>query len=102
MESLICRLSAAAKADIQAAADFYDQQRAGLGDEFAAVVAQTLDRICEWPNIGSLHSRRTRICKTPRFPYGVVFQNRTDHLMIVAVYHLHRHPDCWQDRVANE
>jgi hypothetical protein len=47
MESLTSRISTAAKADIEAAADYYDQQRVGLGNEFAAAVAQTLDRICE-------------------------------------------------------
>ena len=33
-----------------------------------------------------------------RFPYGVIYSIEDDALVIVAVFHLHRHPDSWKER----
>ena len=34
-----------------------------------------------------------------RFPYGLIYHVRDEMLLIVAVMHLHRHPDVWRDRL---
>jgi hypothetical protein len=33
-----------------------------------------------------------------RFPYGVFFAVDDDEVLVLAVVHLHRHPDTWKNR----
>jgi hypothetical protein len=34
----------------------------------------------------------------PRFPYRVVYRNRPDEIVVVAVAHLRRRPGYWKNR----
>ena len=81
---------------------FYDIQRQGLGQEFAKEVEDTIERIKEnpkaWATISS--SKWARRCLTNRFPYGIIYQIKQDTLLIVAVWHLHRRPQAWKDRLS--
>ena len=76
-----------------------NDQSEGLGFEFAAEVKQTIMRILHFPDAWTKISKRTRRCRTKRFPYGVIYQIRGDLILIVAVMHLRRHPDTWKSRV---
>lgn len=37
-------------------------------------------------------------CLTKTFPFGVLFRDRPDEIIVVAVMHLHRDPDYWKHR----
>jgi hypothetical protein len=81
---------------------FYDIQRQGLGQEFAKEVQDTIERAKQnpeaWATISS--SKRAHRCLTNRFPYGIIYQIRQDTLLIVAVWHLRRRPQAWQNRLS--
>ena len=79
---------------------YYNSESEGLGYEFAAEVNRTIDRIIEYPNAWAPLSKRTRRCRTNRFPYGVIYQVRGETILIVAVMHLHRDPESCKDRLA--
>jgi len=34
------------------------------------------------------------------FPYGVIYQEREDFILIVAIANLHRKPNYWAERLA--
>jgi len=87
-----------AVAELAEAVAYYNDQSEGLGYEFAAEVKQTIGRILQYPNAWQKLSRRTRRCRTRRFPYGVIYQARGDLILIVAVMHLRRDPDSWKSR----
>lgn len=78
---------------------YYERCRSGLGVEFAEEVYATVARISEYPDAWSPMSENTRRCLVNRFPYGVIFQIKSDMLRIVAVANLHRRPAYWKDRV---
>ena len=84
------------------AVSFYNIQRQGLGQEFAKVVEDTIERIKQnpeaWTTVSS--SKRARRCLTNRFPYGIIYQIRPDMLLIVAVWHQRRHPQSWRERLS--
>lgn len=81
------------------AISFYNKQSEGLGYEFAAEVKRTIGRIANYPEAWTPLSKRTRRCRTNRFPYGIVYQIREDTILIVGVMHLHRHPENWRSRL---
>lgn len=95
-------LTNAARADLAQAHRYYNEQRDGLGNEFAFEIKQAIARIEQFPEAWPSLSARTRRSHAKRFPYGVVYQIRQDMILIVAVMHLHRHPDAWKSRLDAE
>jgi plasmid stabilization system protein ParE len=89
---------APAQAEFEEAVAYYEAQKEGLGFEFADEVKRAIQRIVQYPEAWALVSRRTRRCRTNRFPYGVIYQVRADILLIVAIMHLHREPRSWRSR----
>lgn len=85
--------------ELDEAVRYYEDCRPGLGLEFAAEVYATVVRISEYPEAWSKMSQNTRRCLVSRFPYGVVFQVKSETLYIIAVANLRRHPDYWKKRV---
>ena len=91
-----------ARAELQEAIAYYDSQRQGLGSEFGAEVKGTIEKILQFPEAWASLSKRTRRCRTRRFPYGIIYQVKSDFVLIVAVMHLHREPGTWRDRLPRE
>jgi|SRR3989339_142208 len=82
------------------AVDFYNQQSKGLGYEFAVEIKRTIDRIQRHAQAWAPLSKRTRRCRTNRFPYGIIYSVLPDDvILIVAVMHMNRHPDSWKTRM---
>jgi hypothetical protein len=81
------------------AVGYYEGCQTGLGLEFAEEVYAAIGRISEYPDAWSEMSKNTRRCLVNRFPYGVIFQVKSDMLRIIAVANLHRPPGYWKDRV---
>lgn len=88
-----------AQAEFEEAVAFYNEQRDGLGSEFTEEVRKAMQRVVLHPQAWARLSRRTRRCRTNRFPYGLIYQVRDDLILIVAVAHLSRKPDYWRDRL---
>jgi plasmid stabilization system protein ParE len=89
----------AAEAEIQEAVNFYNEQRAGLGFEFSDEVKQAIERIKNYPHAWTPLSKRTRRCLTHRFPYSIIYEARSDGIIIVAIQHHRRKPGNWRERL---
>ncbi|MBF8275660.1 MAG: hypothetical protein HW390_733 [Candidatus Brocadiaceae bacterium] len=81
---------------------YYNEQCEGLGFEFASEVKKTLERIVQFPEAWHNLSKRTRRCRTNRFPYGVIYQVRAETILIVAIMHISRDPKAWKSRLNTE
>lgn len=99
------RLHPEARDELRAAALWYDERRAGLGDGLVAEVTATLDRIGEaphafplWPGVtgGAAPIRRGVV---RRFPYVVAFEAHPGTILVLAVAHAKRRPLYWLSRV---
>jgi len=93
---------APAEAEFTEAISYYNMQSEGLGYEFAAEIKRTIERIIQYPEAWTKLSKRSRRCRTNRFPYGIIYQVREEALLIVAVMHLSREPQIWESRLRKE
>ena len=96
---MVIKFLAPAQAEFMESVAYYQSQKQGLGSQFAEEVKRTIQRIVQYPEAWSPISKRTRCCRTHRFPYGVIYQARGDIVLIVAVMHLHREPTTWRGRL---
>ena len=95
---LTIRLRDEADQDLSTAASWYEEQHAGLGQEFLDEVLSTLRSVSEEPLRYPLVRRNTRRALIKRFPFGVYFRVQEAHIVVVAVMHGSRHPGRWQSR----
>lgn len=94
-------LHEAARFELEAAVDWYEQQREGLGLELADAVNATLSWIARAPRSfpRHLHDPRIHKARVGRFPYTVFFVVRsTGAAHVIAVAHAKRKPDYWAKR----
>src|SRR5438093_2943716 len=92
------RFHPAAELDVLAATLWYDEQRAGLGSEFLEHLTSLLERIAEAPLQFPVIEGLIRRALLRRFPFGVYFVTIDEAVTVLAVLHLHRHPDTWKPR----
>lgn len=88
-----------AQSELEQAIEFYDEKRPGLGLELSDEVFASIRRILQNPNAWSKVSANTRRCLIHRFPYGIVYQALADEIFVIAVMHLSRRPNYFQDRI---
>ena len=89
----------AAKAEFNDAAEWYEDQQPGLGDDFVARVMQILDTIGDNPERYPIVAEDVHEALVSRFPYCVYFRVKTDRVVVLAVFHTSRDPTVWQKRV---
>lgn len=87
-----------------AAASWYEDRTAGLGEQFLHELGTAYRIISRAPDVCSLLEEYAgrhefRRILLDRFPYMVVFQKCDTELLIVAICHTRRHPLYWLDRL---
>lgn len=85
-----------AQRELMEAIAYYNNERAGLGFEFAGEFKNTVLRIIDFPDTWPKISERTRRCLMNKFPYALLYQNEPEKILIVAVMHMRRDPEKWQ------
>ena len=88
----------AAAADIEAAYLWYEQQRAGLDEEFLTAVRSALDDITAQPARYPIIHRETRRVLLHRFPYQLFYRVYDEAVVVVACMHGRRNPIQWRSR----
>ncbi len=97
MRQLLIRPNA--QADINEAARWYEREHPGLGYRFMEALDTLYDRIQGYPLLFPILENNVRRALSPRFPYGVYFVVGEELISVLAVLHLHRHPDTWKGRI---
>jgi plasmid stabilization system protein ParE len=78
--------------------DWYEEQRAGLGDEFVAEVEEVLAEITTNPARYGFADRDVREGLLTRFPYAVYYRVLSGRIRVLSVFHTARNPSGWQSR----
>jgi plasmid stabilization system protein ParE len=90
-----------AEDELEAARDWYERQRPGLGDELLEAVDEAVRRIGTSAGTivpcvaGDLPVRQVLV---RRYPYAVVYLETDDELRILAFAHAKRRPGYWLGR----
>jgi plasmid stabilization system protein ParE len=92
------RLRSVALEEFQAAAEYYDQQRDGLGEEFVEEISDLLRAILAQPDFYPVAHRDIRFAQARRFPYCVYYRVLPRGIVIISVFHNSRDPAIWQSR----
>ena len=87
-----------AEAELNASVDYYEECKTSLGLEFAHEVYKTIQRIIAFPNAWQKLDADIRRCLTNRFPFGVIYYQKDDEIIILAVMQLQRKPNYWKER----
>jgi toxin ParE1/3/4 len=87
-----------ARAEFDAAGDWYEGKRPGLGAEFTAAVETVFNRIGAQPKLFRVVLRDIRRAVVPGFPYCVYYRERPSGIVVIAVFHTSRDPSVWQSR----
>jgi plasmid stabilization system protein ParE len=77
----------AAKADLQESRDWYEQQRAGLGDEFLISIAAVMKRLEESPKRSPVYYHGFRRILADRFPYKIFFRIEGPAVIVFRILH---------------
>jgi toxin ParE2 len=88
-----------AREELDEAIKYYNDHAPGLGDAFLVETLAAIDRIERFPQAWHRLGENTRRCRLRRFPYSLVYNDEPGKILVLAVAHLHRHPDYWKDRV---
>jgi hypothetical protein len=90
------RFASTAERELKEALEFYESAQEGLGTDFLVEVEAATRLIESHPLAWTPMSRRTRRCRTHRFPFGLFYQVRPDEILIVSVMDLRRDPKRWE------
>lgn len=88
-----------AEQEMLEAARYYESQASGLGADYLSEIERAVASIAEspmtWPKVeGELRRRLVR-----RFPFGILYRDEPEEIVIVAVAHLRRKPGYWRERI---
>jgi plasmid stabilization system protein ParE len=89
----------AAKQEFDDAADRYNEQRPGLGEEFIVEIDQAIANAVANPEHYPIVFGEVRRAVARRFPFSVYFRVRRNTMVVLSVFHGRRNPLIWQRRV---
>ena len=89
-----------AEAELDAAVDYYEQIREGLGVDLQNQVEHAIGLIRQNPHLFPQHNPLgIQKCLLKRFPYTIFFLEFNQYIWVVAVTHQKRKPGYWKNRV---
>lgn len=98
------RLDADAERELEESVLWYERNRPEFGQELLDEVSAAIDRVRKAPmafppapGVAQRHGARRALVK--RFPYSIVFVDRKDEILVVAIAHAKRRPGYWLGRL---
>jgi toxin ParE1/3/4 len=92
------RLLPEAKAEFDAAADWYEERRSGLGLEFIARIREAFQQIVDHPEMKAIVYKDVRQFAAKQFPYVVVYRYTESEILVIAIFHTARDEATWKSR----
>ena len=87
-----------AREELNEAAAFYEARVPGLGSALLDDVEHAVETLRENPRIGVPVRRGFRKTILRRFPFSIIYVERGEELVIVAIAHQRKRPGYWRGR----
>ncbi len=84
--------------ELEAAREWYDEQRIGLGAEFVDAALAAIENVAQAPTAFPQVHRSIRRLLMQRFPYAIFYHTNATDIVVLGVMHLRRDPQLWQSR----
>jgi plasmid stabilization system protein ParE len=88
-----------AEVELDDAFTYYEEIYQGLGRRFILEVESTINRVQQNPMAWQKSGKHTHRCLRNRFPYSIIYQIRSNLILIVSVACNHQRPNYWVDRI---
>ena len=88
-----------ADAEMNEAAQYYEERAMGLGMSFLDAVEESVDKVLANPEAYQLVGDEVRHKLLRRFPYSILYVLEKDCIRIMAVAHQKRRPGYWRYRL---
>ena len=85
-------LKPGAEEDTEQAYNWYEDQRAGLGEEFLYELETTYRKLENLPRAFGKLTKIYRRAPLKRFPYLVIFEIKRQEVIVYAIFHTSRNP----------
>lgn len=92
------RFHPSAEEELVKAMEYYEDMEPGLGQDFALEVYSAIQRAVAYPKAWPKIEEEIRRSLVHRFPYGILYYEAKDNIVVLAVMHLHRDPEYWKGR----
>jgi plasmid stabilization system protein ParE len=93
------RIRSEASGEIDSAFEWYFQRSPKAADAFLTEVDASLAQIASYPQLHPSYTKNTRRCILEKFPYSVVFQEKDDIILVIALAHAKRCFGYWHGRI---
>jgi toxin ParE1/3/4 len=85
--------------EANAAALYYHNKQADLGQRFVDAVEEATAKIVCRPLLYRKFAADIRKCKLPHFPFGIIYRIQEEVIYIIAVIHIRQEPGYWKHRI---
>ena len=84
--------------ELSEAIDYYNDQLAGLGEQFYTCFLDTVGYISQTPEVWKKIGANTRRINIKRFPYLILYMLDEKDILITCIAHQHRNPTYYMER----
>ena len=88
-----------AQQDVEEAYCWYEDRRAGLGEEFLDCVDASIQAICRMPKLQAKVHEEYRRGLLRRFPYAIFYEYAGGKVTVYCIFHTSRDPKKWRNRL---
>jgi plasmid stabilization system protein ParE len=88
-----------AERDLDEGYAWYEERRAGLGEEFLSCIDARIQTIIRSPESCATVHESYRRALVRRFPYSIFYEYEENVVTVYCVFHNSRDPDKWRSRL---
>lgn len=88
------KLSSLAQKDLESSSDWYESQKAGMGEIFAGAIYDATNSILKQPDAYPVKKANTREFSLNKYPFVIVYDynRKGDLLKVLRIFHTSRNP----------